>query len=318
VVIDEAPERLRDIKPRLWSVAFSADGKTLAVTGGWDQPEEPGELVVWDLESRSQKLVKRQEKTIRRAVFSPDGKSLAICDFAGNVRLLDLSTGKIMQSLPERPKLVNSVAFTSDSKTLVAGGFNGTITIWDAAVGKEKETLTLPDEMITTVAISSDDKYLAAITWQGKAYVWDLPQLKKRHVLTADLGQGQPGIGEAVAFSRDAKSFVTGCWDKTLKIWNTGDGKLVRELEGHATAIQNAIYSPTASQLVTSDAKGTVIVWNAENGERIDTLDAHQDRCFGLAFSPDGKRLATAGWDRVVKVWDTKTWKVDMTLPGEK
>ncbi|MBI1899593.1 MAG: hypothetical protein HYS13_00585 [Planctomycetia bacterium] len=34
-IVDEAPEELRDVKPRLWAAAFSPDGSLLATTSGW-------------------------------------------------------------------------------------------------------------------------------------------------------------------------------------------------------------------------------------------------------------------------------------------
>ncbi len=258
-VIDEAPARLQGVEPRLWSATFSPDGKSLAVTAGWENPEEPGELVIWDLASRSQKLIRRQEKPIRNAVFSPDGTLVAICDFAGSTKLLDSATGKINAVLPPHSKLVNSVAFTADGKTLIAGSIDGSITVWDVAAEKEQHTFSLPDEMVVSVAVSSDGRYLGAVTWQGKAHLWDLRTCQKTHELTANKElPNKPGIAEAIAFSPDGKSFVTGCWDTSLQTWDTVSGKTVRELAGHKSSVQNAVYSPSGTVLATSDAQGTV------------------------------------------------------------
>src|SRR5947199_9470433 len=74
VVIDRTPTGLRDIVPRLWTAVYSPDGQTLATTAGWDDPREPGELVLWDVATGQTKLIWRQEATIRTAVFSGDGK----------------------------------------------------------------------------------------------------------------------------------------------------------------------------------------------------------------------------------------------------
>jgi len=199
IVIDQAPPELRDVTSRLWTVVFSPNGKTLAVTAGWDNPREPGELVLWDVATRQTKLIWRQEATIRTAAFSGDGKLLAIGDFAGATRLLDPSTGKIILTFPKHSKLVNSVAFTPGDKTLVTGSFDQTIKLWDVASGKEQHVLSLPDEDIVKVAISSDSRMLAAVTWPGKAHVWDLTRREELHLLQAS--QGDPGrtqIAEAV------------------------------------------------------------------------------------------------------------------------
>ena len=319
IVIDQAPPELRDVTSRLWTVVFSPNGKTLAVTAGWDNPREPGEFVLWDVATRQTKLIWRQEATIRTAAFSGDGKLLAIGDFAGATRLLDPSTGKIILTFPKHSKLVNSVAFTPDDKTLVTGSFDQTIKLWDVASGKEQHGMSLPDEGIVKVAITSDSRMLAAVTWPGKAHVWDLTRREELHVLQAS--QGDPGrtqIAEAVAFAPDGKSLVTGSWDTTLRLWDTASGKLLRDLVGHNAPVQSAAISPDGKTLASGDAEGNVMLFNFATGERIAALKAHTDRCFGLAFSPDGKHLATAAWDRVVKIWDLETREPIATLGREK
>jgi WD40 repeat protein len=319
IVIDQAPPDLKDVTSRLWTVVFSPNGKTLAVTAGWDNPREPGELVLWDVATRQTKLIWRQEAPIRTAAFSGDGKLLAIGDFAGATRLLDPSTGKIILTLPKHAKLVNSVAFTPDDKTLVTSSFDETIKLWNVASGKEQHGFSVPGEGIVKVAISSDSRMLAAVTWPGKAHVWDLTRREELHVLEASQGQpGRPQIAEAVAFAPDGKSLVTGSWDTTLRLWDTASGKLLRDLVGHNAPVQSAAISPDGKTLASGDAEGTVMLFNFATGERLAALKAHTDRCFGLAFSPNGKHLATAAWDRVVKIWDLETREPIATLGREK
>ncbi len=288
IVIDQAPPELRDVTSRLWTVVFSPDGKTLAVTAGWDNPREPGELVLWDVATRQTRLIWRQE-------------------------------GKIILTLPKHAKLVNSVAFTPDDKTLVTGSFDETIKLWDVASGKEQHGMSLPDEGIVKVAITSDSRMLAAVTWPGKAHVWDLARREELHVLQAS--QGRPGstqIAEAVAFAPDGKSLITGSWDTTLRLWDAATGKPVRDLVGHDAPLQSAAFSPDGKTLASGDADGTVMFFNIATGQRIAALKAHTDRCFGLAFSPDGKHLATAAWDRMVKIWDMGTREPIATLDRQK
>jgi WD40 repeat protein len=308
IVIDQAPPDLKEVTSRLWTVVFSPNGKTLAVTAGWDNPHEPGELVIWDVATQQPKLIWRQGAPIRTAAFSRDGKLLAIGDFAGATQLLDPGTGKIVKALPKHFKLVNSIAFTPDGKTLVTSSLDGTIKLWDVASGEEQHVFSLAGEGIVKVAISSDSRMLAAVTWPGKAHVWDLGQHEELHVLQASQGEAaRTQIAEAVAFAPDGKTLVTGSWDTSLRLWDTATGKLVRNLVGHTAPVQSAAISPDGKTLASGDAEGKVMLFNCATGERLAVLKAHTDRCFGLAFSPTGKQFATAGWDRIVKVWDLES-----------
>lgn len=91
-----------DTPSRLWSVAFSPDGKTLVTSGGPDAPgsrPQLGELVFWNATTGKKQRILPQAAGVRRAVFSPDGKFLATADFAGTTKLLDPSSGKTKATL---------------------------------------------------------------------------------------------------------------------------------------------------------------------------------------------------------------------------
>ena len=310
ILIDETPARLMGVESRFWSTAFSPDGKSLLVTAGNENPDEPGELTIWDVPKWTPKLIRRQEKTIRTAAYSPDGTRVATGDFAGIVRMIDPHTGQILSTLPPHSKLVNSVTFSADGKILFVGSFDGQVTLWDVGQEKEQHTFSVGDDAVVSLAAASDDRHLAAVTWHGKVHLWDYPSRQKRYELRVTKGlPNGPAIAEAIAFAPDGKTFVTGCWDTALSIRQTRNGKVLRELLGQEAAIHNAAYSPSGKFLVTSDMQGIVAVWDPDNGNLLEALDAHQDRCFGLSFSRDGKRLATVGWDHAARIWDTETWK---------
>lgn len=201
----------------------------------------------------------------------------------------------------------------------MAGSFDGTITVLDITTSNVQHTFELPGEMVVSVAVSSDGSSLAAVTWQGKAHVWDLPKRNKLHTLVAIKEIPETSaIAEALAFAPDGKTFVTGSWDTTLRLWNTETGKPVRDLIGHRSAIHNAAFAPDGKTLATTDAQGRLLLWNPATGEQLASLNAHTDRCFGLAFSSDGKRFATASWDRTAKIWDTETRMAIATLTRDK
>lgn len=307
VLIDHLslPE-LRDKTPRLWAAVFSPDGKTLAVTAGWDNPKEPGELGLWDVESRRQKMIWRQDDTVRCAAFTRDSGRVAFGDFAGRTRVVDAQTGAVTLTLPKQEKLVNAVAFSPKDGRLVTAGFAETVQFWNAESGQLDHTLQLPGEGITSLAFSPDGNRLAATTWPGKVHVWDLERMAELFVVSAN---EHASIAEAAAFSPDGSTLVIGSWDRTLRLISASNGATVREFTGHKAPVQNTLFSPKNGVLASSDATGSVRLWNAATGEVTTTLEAHRDRCFGLAFSPDGRFLATAGWDLQIQLWDTTTWK---------
>jgi WD40 repeat protein len=123
-------------------VAFSSDNKRLAApvtNGSRSAPagliiEDTGASVrVWDLETEKSTLpVKGLKTAVSRAVFSPDGKSLATAGRDKFLRLWDVATGKELAALP-CPDAVTAVAFSPDGKSVAAGSKDGSVRIWEVA-----------------------------------------------------------------------------------------------------------------------------------------------------------------------------------------
>src|SRR5208282_4611894 len=84
--------RLVGISERVQSLAFSPDGKTLAVTGG--NPGRFGEVQLWDVAKRKLKLsLPITFDTVYGASWSPNGKLVAFGGADNSLRAIDAETG---------------------------------------------------------------------------------------------------------------------------------------------------------------------------------------------------------------------------------
>ena len=294
---------------------IAGDDGRLAVHRG----SSTAELVVWDLESGTRKLVVRQEKTIRSAAFSPDGKLLAISDFDGRALILDPATGKTIVELPRRPVLVNMVQFSPDGKQLLACDFKGTIRIWDVAAQKISGEIETDDQRLVTIALSRDGKYLAACSQEGHSYIWDFPERKLLHsILSSPISPQNPSDTETITFAPDGKTFVTGSYDTSVILWSTLDGQPLRVFDRHAAMVCKVAFSPDGRRLFTSDHDGNVMLWNPETAERLAAESPHDGACYAMSVSPDGKLLATGGFDHTIKLLDAETLKTVRVLQDGK
>jgi Tol biopolymer transport system component len=129
-------------------LTFSPDGRTLAVTSAQG---EIGKLFLFDVPGR--KLAKTislgEDAIVRRPVFSPDGKWIAVAAaqvIPGERR----RSGESPEDVPQpRLYLVN------------------------AAAGEVRETLVMPQCFPTSACFSPDGKTLATAGY-GKVLLWDL------------------------------------------------------------------------------------------------------------------------------------------------
>ncbi|WP_414581625.1 CHAT domain-containing protein, partial [Scytonema sp. PCC 10023] len=91
---------------------------------------------------------------VSSVAFSPDGKTLASGSDDNTIKLWDVATGKISQTLTRHSSGVSSVAFSPDGKTLASGSDDNTIKLWDVATGKHSQTLTGHSSGVWSVAFS--------------------------------------------------------------------------------------------------------------------------------------------------------------------
>jgi WD40 repeat protein len=158
------------------SVAFSADGKSIATAGA--SSGRHGALKVWDVATGKELAGFKVDSGLLGSVrFSPDGKTVAAAstgyieggkEYRAAVTLWDLASGKERLVILKR---CASIAFSPDGRTLAAGP-----TLWDAMTGKELPAVYAG--ITNAVQFSPDGKMLA--TAGMGVELWDVSQVLQR------------------------------------------------------------------------------------------------------------------------------------------
>ncbi|MEH2331614.1 serine/threonine-protein kinase [Nostoc sp.] len=152
--------------------------------------------------------------------------------------------------------------------------------------------------------------------------------------------KGHSSMVHAIAISPDGQFIASGSNDKTIKLWQVGTGKLVRQLgrwsSNHSNMVHSVAFSPISSNLSYQGESGksagvadlnrgilasgswdnTIKLWDVNTGKEIRTLTGHANWVNSVAFSPDGKFLASGSADCTVKLWQVQTGIEIQTFTG--
>jgi RNA polymerase sigma factor (sigma-70 family) len=193
--------RLSGHDKMVYGAAFASDARTLVT---WDSKHRVRQ---WDLSTgRVRKEYSFPDEAERvRAVsidgvftdpvaVSPDGRTIAYGSGGGRpyetVRLLDLSTGKVIRWLAKYPNAITELAFSPDGKSLVvAHSGSSTVFLVEVLTGQERHQLAGANSPPASLAFSPDGRQLISGHTDTTALVWDLSgralgQAKPRDTLT--------------------------------------------------------------------------------------------------------------------------------------
>jgi WD40 repeat protein len=120
----------------------------------------------------------------------------------------------------------------------------------------------------------------------------------------------------AVAFSPDGIRVLSGSADRTLKLWDTATGQLLRTFEGHLEPISSVAFSPDGARVLSGSWDKTLKLWDAATGQLLHTFEGHSQKVTSVAFSPDGDLLVSGSNDNTVKLWNVATGNVLRTFEG--
>ena len=262
----------------IWSLAWSADGNTIAAATG-------AGIVLYAVPSLARITTLGQGTYAESVRFSPDGARLACTCGPGDVELWDWQHARLVETIVDEDKSFTSLAFSPDGQHLASGDYNGRVQIWEVTNGNKLQiSIPGPNAEVASLAFDLAGKRILAAYLNGRVNVWDAQSGQLVHEFSEGLGIF------VVAFSPDGKLMATSdIGGMSLKLWELETGDVLSTITG--ITVVRFTFSADSQRVVCLCHEG-ILQWEATSGKPLRTITPYDPQFYSLAVSPDGKQVA--------------------------
>lgn len=276
---------------------FSPDGRLVATAA------ENGTLVLWDARTGRQKHSLGHPAGVSGLAFSPDGTRLLSRCEDRIVRIWRVTEGSLVGSLEGHRQGITSASFSPSGDLVITASDDRSVKVWDV---ETRARLAVFDGHETGLsgAVTDGTTHLASVA--GKTIVvWDLaagtqgyrpPAVAAagntfdltpdgRFLAAADAGGGSrivplfsrsapvrlerhPSAVTALSCDPAGGRVITACGDPYLRVWDTGSGRLLQQIEAHSGGTHGARFSPDGQLAVSFGADPSLILWRTAGWTR--------------------------------------------------
>ena len=197
-----------------YRISISHDGRLLAVGDAHG-------VRLWDLQSDAEQAALPLSLTnVRIAVFSPDGKRLAVAGSQPEVQIVAVATGAVLAVLRGHTAVVEAVTFSPDGKRVLTASQDRSVRLWDAATGALETVLGGAKgghtDAVFAAVFHPDGTRIATGGRDRAIRIWDTATGDELVRLA-----GHTDYVFTLAFSPDGATLLSGSGDGTVRLWDT-------------------------------------------------------------------------------------------------
>jgi hypothetical protein len=250
------------------SVAFSRDGKMLAVASG--APGENGDVRIYAVPpsgvpaDKPAQVLSGHKDVLYVLAWSPDNKTLASAGYDRIIRLWDATTGKPIRELKDHSDTVYGLAFNQDGTLLASAAADRAVKVWEVNTGRRLYTLGESTDWLYTLVWSPDGKHLAAGGVDQSIRVWQVNAETGKLVQSA-FAHEAPII--QLAYGSDGKTLYSLGEDRVPKSWDSTtmlERKVYPKQPEHALSLA---VRPDQKQLAVGRYDGALVLLDEADGK---------------------------------------------------
>ena len=251
--------RIKNVGQRVFALAFSSDGQTLAV--GCGEPGRSGEVRLVDFTSGEIKgVVARANDVVLDLAYRPGTNELAIASADSTIRIVNTETLQEVRTIASHADWVTAVAWSDDGTRLASASRDKSTKVYDGATGDLLSSYAGHGAAVRGVSILADNNQVVSVGGDNKLHRWNVEGATK----VVEIGIG----GEGYKLIRNGSNVFVPCSDKRLLRIDLTNNTIAQAYSGHSDWVLTASYQPTTTGdentrcIASGSFDGEVRIWN--------------------------------------------------------
>jgi WD40 repeat protein len=297
---------------RIWSMAWSPDGRLLASAGEDEIGARDKTLLIWDLNKRTFTALPGHQDQVLAIAFSPDGRLLGSASADRSLILWDTDDYLPIDKISDFGNWVTSLDFSAGGEPrLAVASFDQTIRLYKVLPRESLyQTLAFGKGLVKGLTFRSDTGITIAGGLVDGVVLLDTNLTGEDEILYSKVN----GQDSSMALHLDGNQIALTGEGGLVQIRDKQTGELRKELrvpEGRALSLA---FSPDGNTLAVALCKdiqqdvnlctqNEIEIWSLEQDPQQMACfpTDHTDAILSLAYDPGGKILASGGKDR--NIW---------------
>ena len=295
--IETGKQVFRTAKEAYAPIGFARNGKIVRIVDS---------VKIRDFDPRSGRLIRtqlleRHAASDYHCVISPDGRFAMYPVTESIAAIVDLETGKVVQTIQGGGAEDVRAVFSRNGKYL-AIGLKPQVEVHDLATGKLANSIRQSEDEMKPCAIDSDGKRLVTkpLGILGHLSIWDTPNRK----ILRKLAKPVELSGDAVFSSDGTRLAFSDEYLGSIRIVDVDSGKDLKELrcERHVSRLA---FSPDGQTLAVARGELGVSFFDVASGTRLASSADPSGWIQEIRFIDGGKNLLLIADDITIRDWRT-------------